>query len=338
MVTIGIPTYNRAEFLRGALGYALNQTYRNLEIFVSDNASTDNTAEVVASYPDPRIRYQRNATNLGAARNFQLLAEMAKGEFFLWLQDDDLIRANLIERAVLGFQMFPSAVAYTPYTLISSSNEIVYEPGVFGPPVPVNWASGDLVEFPGSAVAVFSMFTHFISPPTAVYRTPNVLPHLHRLSDPANFLRGDRTLSSAAVRTGTVVVDPYIGGLYHLHDDQAWRQDVLGNGRWREKIAYACKTLDEVARSPGPDCMAAFQALLPEYSNAQLAALFAAAVDMPVDVPLCRQAHDAIRAELVQRGAPPANGKLSRPAYKLLKAVTPPIIVRAVKAVGKCLW
>lgn len=58
LITIAIPTYNRADsYLRHALDSALNQTYKNIEIVVSDNCSVDNTEEVVQGLHDPRIRY-----------------------------------------------------------------------------------------------------------------------------------------------------------------------------------------------------------------------------------------------------------------------------------------
>ncbi len=62
LVTIAIPTYNRADgYLKQALQSAVNQTYKNIEIVVSDNCSPDNTEAVVRSYTDPRIRYFQQA-------------------------------------------------------------------------------------------------------------------------------------------------------------------------------------------------------------------------------------------------------------------------------------
>ncbi len=67
LVTIGIPTYNRANnFLRNALGSALNQTYTKLEIIASDNRSTDQTESLVRDFSDPRIRYIKHQENISA--------------------------------------------------------------------------------------------------------------------------------------------------------------------------------------------------------------------------------------------------------------------------------
>lgn len=98
LVTIGIPTYNRADrYMRDALRSALAQTYSNLEIIVSDNCSKDGTTELVNSFNDPRIRYFRHEKNIGANNNFNFALNQAKGKYFLLLQDDDLIDADFIE-------------------------------------------------------------------------------------------------------------------------------------------------------------------------------------------------------------------------------------------------
>jgi len=98
LVSIGIPTYNRADgFLRETLTSALNQTYPNIEIIVSDNCSTDNTEVYVESFDDPRIRYFRHAKNIGASNNFNYCLEQARGDYFLLLHDDDLIDKDFVE-------------------------------------------------------------------------------------------------------------------------------------------------------------------------------------------------------------------------------------------------
>ncbi|HED05945.1 MAG TPA: glycosyltransferase [Ignavibacteria bacterium] len=98
LVTIAIPTYNRANgFLKQALGSAVNQTYQNLEIIVSDNCSIDNTEKVVNEFSDSRICYFRHDVNIGVNNNFNYCVEQARGDYFLLLHDDDLIDNDLIE-------------------------------------------------------------------------------------------------------------------------------------------------------------------------------------------------------------------------------------------------
>lgn len=83
LVSIGIPTYNRANsYLKQALRSAVNQTYKNLEIIVSDNCSSDDTESVVKEFRDPRIRYFRQNKNLGAVPNCNFCLEQSQGKYF----------------------------------------------------------------------------------------------------------------------------------------------------------------------------------------------------------------------------------------------------------------
>ena len=98
LVTIAIPTYNRAgTYLPEALQSALNQTYSNIEIFVSDNCSSDNTGQLVQRFADPRIRYIRHAENIGAPNILNFCINEARGVYLLLLQDDDMIDPDFIE-------------------------------------------------------------------------------------------------------------------------------------------------------------------------------------------------------------------------------------------------
>ncbi len=98
LVTIGIPTYNRADnYLKHVLKSAINQTYPNIEIIVSDNCSTDDTETVVKKFSNPRIKYFKQANNIGPLNNFDFALEQAKGNYFLLLPDDDLIDEDFVE-------------------------------------------------------------------------------------------------------------------------------------------------------------------------------------------------------------------------------------------------
>lgn len=98
LVTVGICTYNRADsYLGAALQSAVDQTYPNLEIVVSDNCSADHTEELVRGFDDPRIRYIRHEKNIGLTNNFNSCARAARGAYFLLLCDDDLIDSDFVE-------------------------------------------------------------------------------------------------------------------------------------------------------------------------------------------------------------------------------------------------
>lgn len=97
LVSIGIPTYNRANtYLRCALRSAVNQTYKNIEIIVSDNCSPDNTESVVKEFDDLRIRYYRHKENIGPVNNRNFCLERSQGKYFVLLSDDDQIDDDFI--------------------------------------------------------------------------------------------------------------------------------------------------------------------------------------------------------------------------------------------------
>ena len=92
LLTIAIPTYNRAKYLKRALGSVVSQYDERIEILVSDNASEDNTSQVVESFlKSVPIRYVRNDTNIGLDANFLQCYRLAEGDYMLLLGDDDLI-------------------------------------------------------------------------------------------------------------------------------------------------------------------------------------------------------------------------------------------------------
>ena len=91
-----IPTYNQANFIRRAIESALSQDYGNLEVVVSDDCPTDNTAEVVSKYlSDPRLKYYKNQSNLGRVGNYKYMLEnLATGEWVVNLDGDDYYTDN----------------------------------------------------------------------------------------------------------------------------------------------------------------------------------------------------------------------------------------------------
>jgi glycosyltransferase involved in cell wall biosynthesis len=99
-VTVGIPTYNRAAGLQRALESVLGQSEQDLEVIVSDNASTDETPQIVAQAiaRDERIRYLRHDTNQGLTANFNAVLEAARGQYAMVLADDDWIEADYVAR------------------------------------------------------------------------------------------------------------------------------------------------------------------------------------------------------------------------------------------------
>jgi glycosyltransferase involved in cell wall biosynthesis len=101
-VAVCIPTRNRAGYLRQAIDSALNQTYRDFSVLISDNASTDDTPDVVASIDDPRVSYVRLEEDVGWCGNFNNCLDRASAgaAYAVILGDDDLLHRRFLERTV----------------------------------------------------------------------------------------------------------------------------------------------------------------------------------------------------------------------------------------------
>lgn len=100
LVSVIIPTHNRAEQLRESMASVLGQTYANLELIVVDDNSQDHTPAVIASFQDPRVKTMRlaGAGHPGISRNIGLRA--AHGEYFAFLDDDDIWLPGKLERQI----------------------------------------------------------------------------------------------------------------------------------------------------------------------------------------------------------------------------------------------
>ncbi len=108
VVSVCLPTYNRATLLRESLSSVLGQTFRDLEVIVSDNASEDDTESVVRSFADPRVVYLKNAANVGAVPNINRSYQQARGEFIAFCPDDDLMLPENLARKVDVLRKHPS--------------------------------------------------------------------------------------------------------------------------------------------------------------------------------------------------------------------------------------
>ena len=106
-VSIGIPTYNRAALLAQTIKSVLHQSYQDYEIIVSDDCSSDNTADVVRSFGDARIRYHRTRDRLRVPGNWNECVRLAQGEFFALLPDDDVYCPEFLETMVAALRQVP---------------------------------------------------------------------------------------------------------------------------------------------------------------------------------------------------------------------------------------
>jgi glycosyltransferase involved in cell wall biosynthesis len=119
-VSIGLPVFNGENYISDALDSLLVQTFEDLEIVISDNASSDNTGEICRAYAekDPRIRYFHSAVNLGAAPNFNRVFELSTGKYFKWASHDDLCAPRFLEVCINELEKDDSLVLCYPRTSI----------------------------------------------------------------------------------------------------------------------------------------------------------------------------------------------------------------------------
>ncbi|MDB5047977.1 MAG: glycosyl transferase family 2 [Fibrobacteres bacterium] len=124
LVSLGLPVYNGANYIREALDSILGQTYRHWELIISDNGSTDATESICREFAarDSRIRYYRENINRGPTWNFNQVFTLAIGPLFRWTAHDDVCAPQLLEHCVTVMQERPEVVLCYPRTRIIDGN------------------------------------------------------------------------------------------------------------------------------------------------------------------------------------------------------------------------
>jgi glycosyltransferase involved in cell wall biosynthesis len=129
-LSIGLPVYNGEEYLAESLDALLGQSYADFELIITDNASTDTTPDIARRYvaADPRVRYERLTTNIGAAGNHNHVLTLARGELFKWASHDDLYGRDLLARCVEALDAHPEMILAHAGTAIIDGDGTVVEP------------------------------------------------------------------------------------------------------------------------------------------------------------------------------------------------------------------
>jgi glycosyltransferase involved in cell wall biosynthesis len=124
-VSLCIPTYNAARFIADALASAIAQTFEDIEVLVVDDGSKDETLEIAERYArqDSRIRIHRNASNLGLPGNWDRARELARGEWIMFLFQDDLFATRCVE-------LMLTAARRTTASLLCCRREVSFFPEV----------------------------------------------------------------------------------------------------------------------------------------------------------------------------------------------------------------
>ena len=128
LVSIGFPVYNGEASMRRALDSLLAQDYPNLELLISDNGSTDGTADICQEYAkkDGRVRYFRSEKNQGQVWNFEHVLDEARGEYFMWTAHDDVWKPEFVRLLQAELQAHPEAgVAMSGIDIVDENGQPV---------------------------------------------------------------------------------------------------------------------------------------------------------------------------------------------------------------------
>jgi glycosyltransferase involved in cell wall biosynthesis len=122
-----MPVFNGEKYIKQAIDSILAQTYRDFELIISDNASSDRTQQICCAYAaeDCRVRYYRNEKNLGAPKNFNRAFELSSGEYFKWAAYDDVLAPEFLQKCVNILDKDPSIVLCHSRTGVIDENGIL---------------------------------------------------------------------------------------------------------------------------------------------------------------------------------------------------------------------
>ena len=124
LISVVMPAFNAEKFIKQAIDSMLAQTYPNWELLVADDASTDNTRELVNAYSDPRIKTFHQDQNLGYPLTCNRLLSLATGDYLTFLDSDDYTAPNRLELLYSAFQLDPSL------GMVGSAVQLVSEEGI----------------------------------------------------------------------------------------------------------------------------------------------------------------------------------------------------------------
>ncbi|CUH49082.1 glycosyltransferase family 2 protein [Ruegeria atlantica] len=233
VVSIGLPVFNGGDFLEQALVSILDQEFGDFELLISDNASTDGTAEICTRYAalDARISYSRQPENLGAAKNYNDVFHAASAKYFKWAAHDDLLKPQFLTRCIDKFESFdaPPVIVYPQSEFIDETGQVL-------------------------RADRRSMHTNSTSPAIRVFRAvqamglvTSVFGVFHRESLARTQLIGSFIASDYVLLLECVLLGPIV----HLEGEPLFQRRIHGN-----MSRQANKSEEEVLRWFNPDARA----------------------------------------------------------------------------------
>ncbi len=237
--SIGIPNYERPDYLREALRNIFAQSFENFEVIISDDCSTANIAAVVNEFNDSRLRFVRQDRNIGAVANFNYVILEARGRYIVLHQNDDLLHPDFLLRAYEAFQKAPRAMVYASCVWTGDPDQGLRASTLSHLGHAAEILAGGPFEIDGNAFATQLLVSLPITFPAVVIAAERWRAIGGYFSEYE--LGADQiTLCRALIGT-TLLYDTRIGGIYRAHSNQTSRS----SGK-RDKKLYHELTLKQM--------------------------------------------------------------------------------------------
>lgn len=241
MISIAMTTYNGEKYIREQLDSILNQTYKNFELIICDDFSTDSTVKIIKSYIDPRIKLFINEKNIGFKKNFEKAIKLCTGEYIALSDQDDIWENNKLELCINNIG---------EHDLICTNSEIINSENISQ-----HYTMKDVLKIkkiPNDQYKIFShlILTNFVQGSTILAKRDFIL---STLPIPSNFKFHDHWFGIiASINHGVKYLD--ISTLnYRKHENQITTNTVenlkkeLTNRTSKENIIEHCnKHLEEL--------------------------------------------------------------------------------------------
>ena len=264
LVSVGVPTFNRADTLQRAVESVLTQDYSNVEVIVSDDASMDGTqawCEGVARH-DRRVRYIRQPTNIGLTENYAEVFRQSRGEFYLALADDDWLDSSYVSQCLKVLLEQPGLALVCGKLRMFQNGQYLYDGHVDSA---LQRSGGDRVVYYLRRVVENAELHGLMRRTTvmAVPPMPNGFAGDWRYVSSLVFHGKSRTLTSVAInkalggvssswsgqakayglssRLATLRGFPYLVITADIFKDIAWRSPVYGSLNHAARFVLACR-------------------------------------------------------------------------------------------------
>ncbi|BAQ66180.1 glycosyltransferase [Geminocystis sp. NIES-3709] len=205
LISIIIPCYNAERFLLDTLKSVFNQSFSNYEIILIDDGSTDNTAEIIKSYGN-RVK-AKFTSNRGASAARNLGTSLAKGAFIQYLDADDLLAPNTLEKRVNGLINSNADVAYTDWQKLEEQKDSTFKLGDI-----INRSIEDI--HPNPEIA---LFTDFWCPPAALLYSRRIVDKIGFWNESLPIIQDARFLLDSGLFGGKFIHISDLGAYYRVH-------------------------------------------------------------------------------------------------------------------------